>query len=277
MTKPWLRLYVELLDDPKIQQMSAKNFKILINLWCVSQKFDGLIPSIKDVGFGLRVTEKKAAAIMNTFLEAGLFERKNNGFTPHGWEQRQYQSDSSTERVKRFRERFRNVPGNGPETETETETDIKKEKVIKKEKGFEHGENSKPGKPRRARATLEKPESVQDSTWRDFLFLRKSKKAPLTETALAGIQREAEKAKISLDEALAVCCRRGWQGFESEWFQRQLNGNGSAPLGQCPKRFHPPGSTKLKTCGKPGVELVGKYAFCQDHLEEAQKGALSHG
>jgi hypothetical protein len=52
---------------------------------------------------------------------------------------------------------------------------------------------------------------------RDFLAIRKAKKAPLTETALAGIEKEAGKAGYTLQKALETCCSRGWQGFEAKW------------------------------------------------------------
>ena len=53
----------------------------------------------------------------------------------------------------------------------------------------------------------------------DFLAVRKAKKAgPLTPTALAGIQREADKAGLTLVEAVTACCEYGWQGFNAGWY-----------------------------------------------------------
>jgi hypothetical protein len=31
------------------------------------------------------------------------------------------------------------------------------------------------------------------------------------------LQREADKAKIPLVDALQICCERGWVGFKAEW------------------------------------------------------------
>ena len=45
----------------------------------------------------------------------------------------------------------------------------------------------------------------------------KSKKASITETAIKGIQREAQKAGISLEEALTITIERNWVGFKAEW------------------------------------------------------------
>lgn len=61
------------------------------------------------------------------------------------------------------------------------------------------------------------PVGVTESVWSDFLTLRKAKKMPVTETALRGIMREADKARITLEIALQVCCENGWGGFKAEW------------------------------------------------------------
>lgn len=64
---------------------------------------------------------------------------------------------------------------------------------------------------------IEMPVGVLESTWLDFLKHRKAKKAPITATAIKGIQREADKAGMSLDAALQIMCARGWTGFNAEW------------------------------------------------------------
>ena len=61
------------------------------------------------------------------------------------------------------------------------------------------------------------PDGVATEVWDGFLKVRKAKKAPVTEAALAGIQREARKAGWSLNAALTECCARGWAGFKADW------------------------------------------------------------
>lgn len=61
---------------------------------------------------------------------------------------------------------------------------------------------------------------VTDQTFKDFLKLRKAKKAPLTIRAIDGIKNEAIKAGISLEAALIECCARGWVGFKADWYQK---------------------------------------------------------
>ena len=65
------------------------------------------------------------------------------------------------------------------------------------------------------------PEGVSLSVWEDFKKLRKVKKAPITETAMNGIQREADKVGWTLEQALSECCARGWQSFKAEYINQK--------------------------------------------------------
>lgn len=80
--------------------------------------------------------------------------------------------------------------------ETETETETKKEKKA---------------------TVVATPVGVSESVWLDFVALRKSKKAPLTNTAIQGLIREADKANMTLEQVMSTCCERGWVGFKSDW------------------------------------------------------------
>ena len=66
---------------------------------------------------------------------------------------------------------------------------------------------------------LTRPELVSEEVWSDFEKLRKAKKAPLTKTALNGIQAEADKAGVTLEAALVMACNRGWTSFKADWIQ----------------------------------------------------------
>jgi len=79
---------------------------------------------------------------------------------------------------------------------------------------------SEPSKNNMAR----KPDGVSDMVWQDFQQLRKAKRAPLTETALAAIEREAAAAGWTLEAALSECSARGWQAFKAAWVKETTNG-----------------------------------------------------
>lgn len=97
-----------------------------------------------------------------------------------------------------------------PETETETVTGNRKPET-------ETGNRNRSGAQKRASLSPDRPDDVDPRTWEDFLAIRKAKRAPLTETALTLIEREAKAAGLTLQDALAMCCARGWQGFKAEW------------------------------------------------------------
>jgi hypothetical protein len=75
----------------------------------------------------------------------------------------------------------------------------------------------------------DKPEGVEPEVWTDFKALRQKLRAPITKTAMTGLAREAEKAGMSLNAALAECVERSWRGFKAEWMDnsRQIQRPGS--------------------------------------------------
>ncbi len=66
------------------------------------------------------------------------------------------------------------------------------------------------------------PVDIDSNIFFDFMAIRKAKKAPLTQTALKGLYREAEKANLSINDALKICCERGWVGFKAEWVENKI-------------------------------------------------------
>ena len=65
------------------------------------------------------------------------------------------------------------------------------------------------------------PNGVTESVFKDYLEVRKTKKAKWSDTALKGLVKEADKAGLSLQEAMELCCARGWVGFKAEWIKDQ--------------------------------------------------------
>ena len=133
----WFRLYDDVLNDPKVQRLSGESFKFWINMLCIASKNGGVLPSIEDMAFALRVSNDVCTSLIDELKTCGLIDGSKR-LVPHGWEKRQYKSDTSTDRVKRFRERSRNVTETVSETapdtdtETDTETDKNQKKIPKK-------------------------------------------------------------------------------------------------------------------------------------------------
>jgi len=87
--------------------------------------------------------------------------------------------------------------------ETERETEKEREKETKK-------------------ATIvATPIGVSQEVWNSFVKQRKTKKAQITELVIAGIQREANKAGWSLENALNEIVVRNWQSFKADWVKEK--------------------------------------------------------
>lgn len=116
----WFRLYDEMLDDPKVQRLHPALFKVLVNLWCVASRHDGLLPTAADMSFSLRMTEDETFRAVSKLADAGFIDTDTatGEQRPHGWDKRQFRSDVSTDRVRSHRKRQKtedkpNPPGNG--------------------------------------------------------------------------------------------------------------------------------------------------------------------
>lgn len=93
-----------------------------------------------------------------------------------------------------------------------------------------------------------RPDDVPDGVWQDFQAVRKAKRAPLTDTALEGIRREAGKAGISLADAIAYCVERNWVGFNAGWYADRG--------GVAAKRGHRNSAAARAIFGAPSPEVI---------------------
>lgn len=87
-----------------------------------------------------------------------------------------------------------------------------------------NGKKQKSSKPKKTEVIKLNPEiellkqyGVEGQIAIDFLIVRKKKKLPLTETAMEGIIEEAEKANLSVLQAVTISTKKGWGGFDSTW------------------------------------------------------------
>lgn len=101
MPNPWFRLYSEFADDPKVQTMSHADQRHLIILFCLRCKGQ-LLETFRDreIAYALGLGTLEAAKVKETFLEMGFIDECWNIVN---WNRRQYISDSSTERVRKYR------------------------------------------------------------------------------------------------------------------------------------------------------------------------------
>lgn len=71
--------------------------------------------------------------------------------------------------------------------------------------------NHKPNKE------IQAPFGVSDDVWESFVKQRKLSRATVTDTVIKSIDKEAQKAGWTLEQALSEIVARGWRGFKAEW------------------------------------------------------------
>ena len=106
----WFRSYVSVLDpDDKTRQLTNKQFRHWHLLLALYRKNSAHLPQQTDIGRALNVRPSDVQTILDSFVILGLFDIEKvageNSYVPHNWDVRQFETDTSTERVKRFRER----------------------------------------------------------------------------------------------------------------------------------------------------------------------------
>lgn len=112
---PWFRMYHEMIDDPKIGTLSDAEHRLWVELLCLAcragKKGDTAL-TVKEIGWQLRrESTGNVSETLQELLHRGLVELNPNGNGKETvfitkWKVRQYQSDSSTARVRKHREKL---------------------------------------------------------------------------------------------------------------------------------------------------------------------------
>lgn len=118
---PWLRLYTSIRNDPKVLALShPMRWNYIAILTCAADSPDGILPPIGHLAIELRLTPCDAQQAVNDLIECGLLDIVRRGesatLRPHNWSARQYKSDTSTSRVREYRQRASETACNADET-----------------------------------------------------------------------------------------------------------------------------------------------------------------
>jgi len=133
---PWLRLYSDMVDNEKVRLLSFDDRWHFIAILCCKQQ--GILDQNSEL------TERKLAVKLGVQLreldeiKRRLFEVElvDENFQPIGWNEKQYKSDSSAERTRKYRENKKKSDGDDSatsqqrhsdalDTDTDTDTDKK--------------------------------------------------------------------------------------------------------------------------------------------------------
>lgn len=133
MSERWFRVYVGLVDDPKVQRLPPPTFRALVNLWCLAAANGGRLPSLGDIAFKLRMSVAATRQLLALLIATKLLDQHDGGISPHNWGGRQFilgerqerPKTTSTDRVRRHRAKVKRVSETRetpPESEAKTET-----------------------------------------------------------------------------------------------------------------------------------------------------------
>jgi len=137
-TLPWFRFYTETISDTKFDVISnhLHYSKIsLLGTWAALLSLASKSPErgCLLVTSTIPYTVEDLAAICGTeidwmddvigeFLEMDMLETVDGCYIIKNWNKRQFESDSSTDRVREFRDRYSNVTVTPPDTDTDTDS-----------------------------------------------------------------------------------------------------------------------------------------------------------
>ena len=192
MSGPWFRYYAEALEDPKVQRLPDAMFKTWVNFLCLATRNEGILPPLEDIAFALRLSERDTQKRLDALISSGLIDKDGETLIPHNWNGRQFKSDDSKERVKRYRDRYKKQDGNVTEsatrngdvtlqdTDSDTDTDTEKE----------------------VRLTAILPLTLAVEAWNEMA----------AEAGLSKVQRLTDPRKRALSQRLTECGGLdGWQ------------------------------------------------------------------
>lgn len=225
MSNPWFRLYSEMVDDEKVRLLAFEDRWHFVAILCcknmgVLDKGDDRPLLLRKLGVKLGLAHRDLEGALLRLEEAGLINADT--CQPIAWDGRQFVSDSSTSRVKAYRDRLKQgrnvtVTGQNTDTDTEEETDTEEKKADSGQQSDLLGQQEAPKGRQKPASIADLLKDLPDDLARDFIQHRKTLKAPITQTAVEGIRREAKKASLSFEDAVRQIIERGWRGFKAEW------------------------------------------------------------
>jgi hypothetical protein len=114
-TMQWFRVYADAFRCPKLLRLTYKQRWFWVCLLSIYTQNGQKTITKEDLVLCTNLRSKMVGDYLDALVDARLIDKENQGFKPHNWEIRQYKSDNSTERVKRFRNASRNVSETAPE------------------------------------------------------------------------------------------------------------------------------------------------------------------
>jgi len=102
----WLKLYHEILHDPKMGTLSDRLWRRCIEMFLLAGDYDeeGHLPSIEDIAWALRTNADELAQELAELARIGILSKDGNGWYVTKWTERQA-AVSGAERMRQLRGR----------------------------------------------------------------------------------------------------------------------------------------------------------------------------
>ncbi|GIV86593.1 MAG: hypothetical protein KatS3mg054_0622 [Chloroflexus sp.] len=119
----WVKLYTEILDDPKMGTLTDRQWRRVIELFLLAGKLcadkSGILPETKQLAWMLRMPADELDKDLNELTSTGIIQKIETGWLVVNFKKRQEKSDVN-ERVRRYRSRQqRNEYYGGYETQSQ--------------------------------------------------------------------------------------------------------------------------------------------------------------
>jgi len=117
-SKYWIKLYHEILDDPKMGRLSDRLFRITIECFLLAGEMDqdGLLPPLQDIAWRLRTNAEQLETDFVALSDVGILSLVDKSWIVTKFAERQAPV-SDAERMRRFRERQQKQQYYGTDTE----------------------------------------------------------------------------------------------------------------------------------------------------------------
>lgn len=109
MSKYWIKLYLEILDDPKMGRLSDHLWRRTVELFLLAGKVgeEGELPTVDEIAWALRTSHDDVERELAELSKVGIVSQTSSGWMVTSFKKRQF--SESYERVKRYRGRYSNV------------------------------------------------------------------------------------------------------------------------------------------------------------------------
>jgi len=106
--KTWVKLYTEIVGDPKMEQLTSDQFRLCINLLVVAGRIDqdGRLPPMDDVRWMLRLRPEHLARDLKVLAQVGIVTQTEGGWLVTDFAERQARRPSDEPEARNARKRL---------------------------------------------------------------------------------------------------------------------------------------------------------------------------